>query len=207
MKVYTDTLPAATSDVLDTLMKVEMLGGFYLSAGTALALQLGHRESEDLDFFTQQFFDPQVLLSALKEAGTLTDVRLDEGTLHARMNTVKLQFLHYPYPLLEKTHLWNGIQLSSVLDIACTKLITISMRGSKKDFVDMYVILRMTSLEKLLENLDEKYRDVQYNKPHILKSLVYFVDADMQPMPRMHTSLDWSAVKTYLIEQVKKITF
>jgi hypothetical protein len=102
---------------------------------------------------------------------------------------------------------WNNMYLSSTIDIACTKLITISMRGSKKDFIDMYVILQKISLPDLLINLDKKYQNVAYNKPHILKSLVYFEDADAQPMPRMHIPLEWDTVKKFMNNEVRKVTF
>lgn len=95
----------------------------------------------------------------------------------------------------------------SVIDIACTKLITISMRGSKKDFIDLYFILQQTTLQALFAKLDEKYVNVQYNYPHILKSLVYFNDADNQPMPRMHKDFSWENVKGSIVKQVKAFTF
>lgn len=81
------------------------------------------------------------------------------------------------------------------------------MRGSKKDFIDLYVILQQLTLEELFIKLDEKYTKVQYNYPHILKSLVYFNDADNQPMPRMHKNFSWENVKNSIVKQVKAFTF
>lgn len=207
MQLHTDTLPKATAAVLDKIKNIGKLKDFYLSGGTALSLQLGHRESEDLDFFIRIPFDPQLLQQKLSQCGELENVMIDEGTLNVFMNGVKLQFLRYPYNLLEEFIPWNGISLSSVNDIACTKLITISMRGGRKDFIDLYVILQQTTLEDLFLKLDIKYVKIKYNYPHILKSLVYFEDADMQPMPRMHIPLDWEKVKYFMIQEVKKIKF
>ena len=207
MQLHTDTLPQGTESVLTKIKNLPQLKNFYLSAGTALSLQLGHRESEDLDFFTKEKFNPQILQQELIGHGKLENVMLEEGTLNVFIDNVKLQFLYYPYQLLEEPQAWNGIYLSSVVDIACTKLVTISMRGSKKDFIDLYIILQKLSLDELFIKLDKKYQQVQYNKPHILKSLVYFADADSQPMPRMHISLEWELVKDFLVKEVKKITF
>jgi len=123
------------------------------------------------------------------------------------MDDVKLQFLYYPYNLLEEFISWNGINLSSIIDIACTKLITISMRGSKKDFIDLYFILQNITLQALFSKLEIKYAKIQYNYPHILKSLIYFEDADAQPMPRMHANIEWEKIKDFIIKQVKEIQF
>lgn len=207
MKFYTETIPQATGLVLDKLIKISDIKNFYLTGGTALSLILGHRESEDLDFFIKNNFQPTLFQQKLLQLGKLENVQIDEGTLNLFINKVKLQFLHYPYNLLEVFIPWNGINLSSMIDIACTKLLTISMRGSKKDFIDIYVILQNVSLKDLFIKLDIKYQEIQYNKPHILKSLVYFDDADAQPMPRMHIPLEWETVKDFMVKEIKKITF
>jgi hypothetical protein len=207
MEFHIETLPQGTNLVLENIKQVPEIQNFYLSDGTALSLQLGHRESEDLDFFIKESFNPQILLQKFLQYGKLEDVMTDEGTLNLFMNNVKLQFLRYPYDLLETVIPWNGIHLSSVIDIACTKLITISDRGSKKDYVDLYVILQQISLQDLFAKLQEKYKNVEYNLPHILKSLVYFNDAEEQPMPKMHIDLTWEQTKSFIAEQVKRITF
>lgn len=207
MNFYTNTIPQATQSVLNNIKDIPGIQNFYLTGGTALSLLLGHRESEDLDFFTKDSFQPTLLQQKLSQLGTLENVQIDEGTLNFFINKVKLQFLHYPYNLLEKLILWNGINLSSMIDIACTKLITISMRRSKKDFIDMYVILQQMTFKELFAKLDKKYTKVQYNYPHILKSLVYFNDADNQPMPRMHKDFSWEDIKDSIVKQVKAFTF
>lgn len=207
MNVHTQTLPEATKTILEKIKNISELQDFYLTGGTALALQLGHRESEDLDFFSKQEFNPEQLQQKLSSINHLENVEVAQGTLNVFLENVKLQFLHYPYNLIEQPQSWNGILLSSVIDIACTKLITISMRGSKKDFIDLYVILKQFSLSELLGKLDQKYSNVNYNHTHILKSLVYFEDADKQPLPRMHTSLNWDEVKENIIKQVKALKF
>lgn len=203
MQMHTKVLPVAAQALISQLSGLPSIRDFYLSGGTALALQVGHRESEDLDFFTQIDFNPQVLQRDLIILGALQDTEIDIGTLNTFIDGVKLQFLHYPYQLLDKLIPWNGIQLSSVIDIACTKLVTISMRGNKKDFIDLYIILKHYSLKDLLKRLEEKYQNVEYNHTHILKSLVYFTDADKQPMPKMHILLNWDEVKDAIIKQVK----
>lgn len=207
MDYYTQTLAPKTKSVLDEIKDLDEIKNFYLSGGTALALHLGHRESEDLDFFIRNSFEPIFLQEKLAKLSHLEDVEIAEGTLNLFFKGVKLQFLHYPYDLVEPPISWNGIYLSSVVDIACTKLITVLMRGSKKDFIDLYVILQQTSLEELFTKLAVKYKKVDYNMPSILKSLVYFENAENQPMPKMHIPLDWESVKVFFIQKVKNVSF
>lgn len=204
--LFTNALPSNTAQILTIFQDKNpaFLKDFYLAGGTTLSLRLGHRESEDLDFFNPEKFDPIKLQPELEIFGNLSSIEVAENTLNIYLKRVKLQFLSYPYPLLEPTTNWNNIQLSSLIDIACTKLQTIGMRGSKKDFIDLYFILKQHSLEELFKQLDKKYRRSNYSLPHILKSLVYFVSADGQPMPRMCQPASWEKIKQQIIEKVKK---
>jgi len=207
--LFTETLPHNTKKLLEKFQdsKPSFLQKFYLSGGTALSLQLGHRESEDLDFFTQENFRPEALQETLLTYGILKQTELARGTLNTFVQGVKLQFLQYPYPLIEPFKSWNNIQISSVADIACTKLQTIGMRGSKKDFIDIFFLLQHYSLDDLFLLLKKKYPKVDYSQTHILKSLVYFDDAESQPMPRMHKDVTWEAVKETMKRVVKSFQF
>lgn len=202
---YPQTLPPDTAKLLSLMQQSnpDFLSSFYLSGGTALSLQLGHRESEDLDFFTQEPFKPELIEQQLLVYGKLSETELSSGTLNTYLNGVKLQFLHYPYRLIEPEVIWEGIHLSSVIDIACTKLQTVGMRGSKKDFIDIYFLLQQMPLETLLKYTKEKYAESDYSETHILKSLVYFDDAEVQPMPRMHQDVSWEQIKQEIITAVK----
>jgi hypothetical protein len=206
---YPTTLPAQTAQLVEKInqLQPDFLRSFYLSGGTGLSLQLGHRESEDLDFFCQTSFDPLQLEKEVAVLGKLSNTELAPGTLNTSIDGVKLQFLEYQYPLLEPCKNWQGMQLSSVIDIACTKLQTISMRGSKKDFVDLFFLLEHFTLPELLKEAKRKYVAVDYNETHILKSLVFFEDAEGQPMPRMLKNVDWDEIRVRMINEVKQISF
>ena len=208
-QISIDTLPKKTAKLLATFSNTipKFLNSFYLSGGTALSLQLGHRESEDLDFFSQKAFNPQLIQQNLLKYGNLTQTELAKGTVNTFLGGVKLQFLEYPYDLIKPLMKWESIQLSSIEDIACTKLQTIGMRGSKKDFIDIYFLLEKYSLTDMFELMKTKYTKVDYSTIHIMKSLVYFEDADHQPMPRMHKTISWSDVKKTMIKAVKEIQF
>ena len=99
----------------------------------------------------------------------------------------------------------NIFIVNSKIDIACTKLQTVGMRGEQKDFVDIYFLLEIFSLKDLFKALEEKYPEIGFSTTHILKSLVYFEDAEDQPMPKMHKEADWKTIKAKLIDSVKRI--
>jgi len=206
---FTSTLPARTARLMKIFQenKPDFLKNFYLSGDTALSLQLGHRESEDLDFFCQKSFNPQQLQKTLLKFGQLKQTELSKGTVNTFLNGVKLQFLEYDYDLIKPTVKWKSFNLSSVKDIACTKLQTIGMRGSKKDFIDLYFLLSKYSFDELFGLMKKKYKQIDYSKTHIMKSLVYFKDAEDQPMPRMHKEIAWSEVKKTMIRTVKTVQF
>jgi len=201
--MYTKTLPGNTESVLKKLSGSKIIDDFYLTGGTALSLQIGHRESQDLDFFSKESFQPEKIQIELKKLSSLESIELSSGTLNCFLDNVKLQFLYYPYILLEKEIEWENVHISSKIDIACTKLITISARGSKKDFIDLYYLLKEFTLSDLFEKLAQKYPNVNYNETHILKSLVYFADADEQPTPRMQKEIDWQQIKEVIIKNTK----
>jgi hypothetical protein len=208
-KLYPETLPPETAKLIRKLQQVkpDFLNSFYLSGGTALSLQIGHRESIDLDFFNQEDFDPKLLQIELEKFEKLKNLQLDKNTLNAFLKGVQIQFLGYPYPLLRSTINWRGIKISSTLDIACTKLQTIGARGGKKDFIDLYFLLEKHSLENLFKQLEKKYPNSEFSQVHILKSLVYFKDADSQPMPRMHKKIEWKKVKKTIRDKVADFQF
>lgn len=192
--------------LLGTLGPVARKRGFYLGGGTAVALHLGHRRSEDFDWFTSEAIgDPLQLAGALRSDGLELDtLGVDRGTLHAEAGGVRLSFLEYRYPLLRPVVEWAdySCRIAALEDLACMKLSAISRRGEKKDFVDLYAMAaRGWSLSQMLEMYREKFdmRDVG----HVLRSLIYFDEADETAMPAMLVELDWSRVRKDLTERVK----
>ncbi|MBU2544986.1 nucleotidyl transferase AbiEii/AbiGii toxin family protein, partial [Patescibacteria group bacterium] len=127
-----------------------------------------------------------------------------EDTLNCNLNGVKLSFFEYPYKNLFPFEKYNKIRLADLRDIACMKINAISSRGSKKDFIDLYFILQKILLDNLLKLFDKKYKDIEYNHLHILKSLTYFDEAEKQPSPIMLEKVSWSDIKQEIDKKVKK---
>lgn len=199
--MFTNTLYPTTEQVLNRLKGQAFLKDYYLAGGTALALQLDHRRSIDLDFFTPNVIDTKALIANMADFKP-TIIQEASGTLNTIIDEVKVSFMEYRYSLLEQSVKWEEISLAGILDIAGMKITAISSRGSKKDFIDLYFILKKYPLPQLFENFDRKYAGVNYEKAHLLKSLTYFNDAENDPEPDLLTSIKWEEVKKEITKQV-----
>ena len=126
------------------LKTVELLSAqiedFYLAGGTGLALQLGHRFSEDLDFFTENQFNIDAVISAVQPDNVFYS---SKGTIHCELNGIQISLLFYSVPLINPPLHWHNIKIADIKDIVAEKIKTISQRGSKKDFVDLYAVIKL----------------------------------------------------------------
>ncbi|NIA12270.1 MAG: hypothetical protein GWP10_21765 [Nitrospiraceae bacterium] len=189
-------------ELYQKLKRQEWLHSFYLAGGTALALQIGHRKSLDFDFFFQGDFENRVILEKLAKIGRFEPLSEAENTLHGVLHGVNISFLGYSYPILEPFILDGDIRIANIVDIACMKLSAIASRSDKKDFIDIYYLLKQFSLVRLFQLYQKKCRIENYEYM-LLKSLVYFKDADSDPMPIMLTPVNWEQVKQFLMDRVR----
>lgn len=171
--------------------------GFYLAGGTGLALQLEHRRSHDLDFFTAEAFQEEGLLMRLQSVPGFSIVSKDRQTLHVTLHDVRTSFFQYVYPVLFPTPPFLDVPVADRRDIACMKIAAIAGRGTKRDFVDLHAVATQEGLEGLLASFRRKFAQARYSIVHVLKSLTYFDDAELDPMPDMLAPTSWDAVKDY----------
>ena len=202
---HPEVLPEAWSRATNDLARRSLLAGFYLAGGTGLTLQFGHRRSADLDLFREAEFDSADLRDRLRGQDGLGRVALAKGTAHLTLHGVKVSFLHYPYPLLFPLRLYGNIEVAHPCDIACMKIEAISSRGSRRDFVDLYLVAQEYGLRELFECFAKKYAAVSYSRTHLLKALTYFRDAEEEPLPDMLVPLDWSAVTQYFTSETPRL--
>ncbi len=158
---------------------------FVLYGGTALALRLGHRHSEDFDFFSNKSFTPDVLRKAIPylqdaemsqfESNTLTAIVDRGGPVKVSFfGGLKLNRVHEPEVAQD-----NGIQVASLLDVAATKLATIQQRAQVRDYEDVAAIVGTgISLPEALAAAVAVYGK-EFNGALSLKALTYFVDGDL----------------------------
>lgn len=205
--IHFNVLAKETRKVFSDLSKLSFIKQFYLAGGTAAALYLAHRLSEDLDFFSTEQFDESLLLQKLSEDGKFALEQKAEQTVTGIFNDTKVTFLGYNYPLLEPLKNADGIFAADLLDIACMKLDAISSRGARRDFIDVYFIAKeFALLSEILKKFEEKYASVKYNMMHVRKSLLYFDDADRDPMPKMLKPVSWDAVKKFFQSEIAKLS-
>ena len=179
---------------------------YYLAGGTALALQIGHRKSEDFDFFTSQPFSTTDLFNKVQKhlvKHLLVKIQDEENTLTIVVDdSIKVSFFTYQYPMLEPLIQETHVRIASIADIACMKLSTITSRAALKDYVDLYFILQGISLKELLEKSSKKHPTLDINLA--LKSLIYFDDVSMDPIDFMpNRAVSFDHMKTFLINEVK----
>lgn len=189
----TDTVSKQTLELLNSFCTHPKLTDFFLVGGTALALQLGHRISIDLDFFSVKLLKTNELIGILEEEYNAEIFQLIDNAIVGKVKGVKIDFIAHQYPLLNELKMENDIRLSSLEDIAAMKLNAIKNRGSKKDFVDLYFLLKQFSLTEMLSLVNKKYS----NNVDVLtlKNLVYFDDAELQPDCEMRIAVTWDEVK------------
>ena len=175
-----------------------------LAGGTALALQIGHRYSEDVDFFRTESFDVGALIARLARIGRIQVQSRTGDTLHALVSGLRISFLKAEAPLLFPAIEYRGIMLADPRDIAVMKVLAIGGRGSRKDFVDLYCLLKggMT-LPEILSLVGRRFVDIDYNAYHLQKSLVWFEDAEAEPMPDVIRNIEWPLVRREIEDAVK----
>lgn len=197
-------LPAEAWNVVRRLDRAGVPGEWILAGGTALALQLGHRVSIDLDFFRHDDFALPPLRESLADLGRLEVTAMAPGTLHCRLDGLRLTFLRSEVPFLYETTPYRGLRLADVRDIAAMKVIAVAGRGSRKDFVDLYAYLEAgASFGDLMNIVEQRYRGTEFNAMHLLRSLVYFDDAETEPMPRMLAKVGWPAIRRRLEDEAR----
>jgi hypothetical protein len=165
------------------------LGGtpraFVLYGGTALALRLGHRQSEDFDFFCNRPFQPAALLEGIAYLKNAEISQFQENTLTLivdRDGPVKISFfgavglnrVQDPDVVEE-----NGIQVASPIDLVATKLKTVQQRAQAKDYIDIASALDTDlNLADALAAAEAIYGK-SFNGALSMKALTYFEDGNL----------------------------
>ncbi len=159
------------------LQALPELSGFHLVGGTALALQLGHRNSIDIDPFTQQDIHAKNLTSFLTTKFTARFDYEGSNTLLSNINNIKVDFIKHPYQYIYPPITEEGITFLSKEDIAAMKLNAIINSGQRlKDFIDIYFLLEHFSVRDMLAFFEKKYPNT--NPLIALKAINYFGDID-----------------------------
>lgn len=209
IKWHTKILPRLTKKALEYLALQTWIqnSNWYLAGGTALAIQVGHRSSVDLDFFTEEKdFSSIKIIEKMPKESWITDIDR-ECTLYGRLNEAKVSFIAYPFFKPKQNFIqFTNIPVLDKKDIAVMKIIALSQRGRKRDFVDLFYYCRhFESLTQIFNLLPVQYPNTAHNYHHILKSLTYFDDADNDPMPELFFRATWKEIKTFFQTEIPRL--
>jgi predicted nucleotidyltransferase component of viral defense system len=207
--MFKDAVPEKLKAILEKITPVVRTERFYVAGGTGLALHIGHRVSEDLDFFRDAPFNPDSLLVTLKSrTNSYEDVVMETHTLLVSLEGARCSFFFYEVPLVYKLVEFEGLNVADWRDILAEKFKTISQRGSKKDFYDIFAVIRSKrlSIEESVSLFRKRFEQTGLNTYHVLRSLTYFEDADIEPDPSMlkDYTFTWEEVKSFFNENIKK---
>lgn len=196
------TVEPHTLELLRRLMAEPSLLGLRLVGGTSLALQYGHRNSVDLDFFGTLDEDRSTIRDCLKSIGHVAVLKETDKIRIYNLDGVKIDFVDYScYPWIDDPLVEDGLCLASPKDIAAMKINAIEGRGTRKDFIDVFYLLQPFSLSEILGFYQQKYPE--YSIFRALMSLTYFNDAEKQNMPKMFKHDTWEEMKSTILKEVE----
>jgi len=202
--LHFNTIATRTLTLLEGLMDEPLLAATRLVGGTALALQLGHRTSIDLDLFGHISCDDIQLRKTLASHGQLQEISMSQNVKLFTIDGVKIDIVNYDSPWIDGMVKHDNLRLASVSEIAAMKIRAIIGRGTRKDFVDLYYLLQLFSIEDIMALFRKKYPDV--NDFIAIRSLTYFEDAEQAPMPMMmDKSVTWESMKSHILHNVNII--
>lgn len=200
--LYQETVEPTTLGLLKELMQLPELKQFRLVGGTALSLLLGHRNSIDLDLFTDYPFDSDEIINRLSETYpnfSFKDIK-SPRLFFTTINNVKVDFVNTFEKFIHQTEIKEEIRFASVGDIIALKLNAIAGRGAKKDFWDVYELLKHYSFKEMMEYYQERYPNNSLMM--VLKSITYFEEADTQPDPYCFRQLKWDNIKKDITQEI-----
>ena len=196
------TIKPDTLELLRRLMAEPLFSQTRLVGGTALALQLGHRSSVDLDLFGTIEEDTDLTTEVLERIGTTVPGKCSAHIKTYRVCGVKTDFVDYDrYPWIDSPVWEDGLRLASPKDIAAMKVNAIQGRGTRKDFVDMYFLIQNYGLDQVMQFYKAKYPE--YSEYRAMLSLTYFEDAEQNPMPEMFVDVSWEEMKQSILKAVE----
>ncbi len=187
-------------DITDTIS----IQNYYMIGGTALSLQLDLRESYDFDFCVSENFNNELLLKEIQTLGQTEVKQNQKGTVDVILNGIQVSFFYYPNPVIKefvKVEEMPKLKIASVLDIAVMKVVAIGGRGSKKDFFDLYNIMKKSNItiDELAKGLVQKC-GTNVNFANIVMGLSYFEDAQQEILPKTFVEYNWEEIEKFFIK-------
>lgn len=190
------TIDEDTLGLLRQIMRLREFNNMRLVGGSALALMIGHRTSVGLNLFGHFDAEELAISQSINTFGKSTLLKKSPYIFIYNINNIKVDFMNYPFNWLDELMVEDKIRLAGKKDIAAMKLSAITGRGSKKDFIDLFYLLREFSLGEMLDFYKLKFPDA--SEFLVLKSLTYFGDCEVDETPQLLDNISWSEIKREL---------
>ena len=187
-------------------MKSDVFKDYFLVGGTSLAMQIGHRRSDDIDLFTPQEINKDEIGDYLfsNYRGNVSVINSQKTIYQIKLHDIKVDFVKHPYNLVEPVNEDEGIRYLGKKDIAAMKIRAIENSGNRaKDFIDIYYLLMEMPLENIFEYYKQKYCTLDIYSAK--KSLGYFDDVPDESWAEIRMIKDTIPVNTIKKTIVKRI--
>ena len=201
--LYTETVESNTLSLIQSLQTKPYTKEFLLVGGTALALQLGHRTSTDIDLFTTEKFDTESFLNTIRVDYQVSIRHLMGHAILVDIAEVKTDFVFQQSQIIGEIIEKDSIRMASLKDIAAMKISAITARGRKRDFIDLYCLMKHYPLPDIINFFLDKYKDA--TAMLAIRSLFYFVDAENDFDPKCFFTYNWKKVKQTITTAAKKL--
>ena len=188
--------------------KLKNFPQFYLAGGTALALQIGHRMSDDFDLFSEKDIPAELLEKVEKifKESTIDIITNHSEQLSLIIDQTKVDFVKYPFPLILNLIEYEEVKIIKISEIAATKAYTIGRRATYKDYIDLYFILseKHSSLPEIIKISKEKFKE-HFDPKLFLEQLVYLEDIQEEPIQFLKKKVGKKELEDFFQEEIKRI--
>lgn len=172
-----ETIKDNTLELLKKLQREEILSTTRLVGGTALALQIGHRISVDLDLFSKEPLDINAIEQILTHKFNFSAHFISKGSVRGEIDGIKIDILHHPYEWIDEPVCEEDIIMASLQDITAMKLNSIIHNGTRpKDFLDVAYLSQYFSYDDMRSLLVQKYPE--YDPILLDRCINYFDDIE-----------------------------
>ncbi len=201
--LHRETVEPDTLSLIYDLQRKSYTKNFLLVGGTALALQIGHRTSTDIDLFSNTIFDVEELsLKLLNDFQFSVRNRMNHALL-IDISKIKTDFVFQPSVMIDSPVVIDGVRMASPLEISAMKIAAITARGRKRDFVDIFCLLDQFSLSAIMSAFLQKYPEATAELA--IRSLFYFEDAENDLEPKCFFDYRWDRVKEKIKLEARKL--
>jgi hypothetical protein len=202
--LYLNTVSAELVKLARAVMALPEISPFRMVGGTALALQIGHRNSVDIDLFSNEKVSKNLLAVALEKAFPNNVFDVTSYNLVATIQGVKLEiFDDWHSPFRHEPIVQDGLRLASIKDIASFKLDAIIERREKKDYIDLYFLFNILGAANVLE-------EYKQSNPFVSVKSILFALAEVSAardnksvMPNLVSEVNWQDVETLMLEAAR----